>query len=192
MPLPWLIGAAVVAAAAAIAAAVSDDDDSSSSNSENEDRKKQERQAQRQRERAALASKINNLEKEQVDTVKSQLNTAINVLRKSVSKNSQEKKINISDHTINKTIENILYSKEQAKFKYAKLFITILEAGSFANGAQTTEDSKRLLINLEIIKDLLLNNSSNNEVSDLKSISSAELRIKNLESLRNQLELKKV
>lgn len=64
MPIPWLIGAAVVAAAAAVAKAVSDDSSSSSYDDEYEQRRQQEREAERSRKRSALVGKIAGIERE--------------------------------------------------------------------------------------------------------------------------------
>ena len=64
MALPWLIGAAVVAAGVAIKKALDSNDTSSDNNDEEEARRQQEQEAKKQRKRQNLEKKINNLEQE--------------------------------------------------------------------------------------------------------------------------------
>ena len=84
MPLPWLIGAAAVAAVTAIVKAVSDDSPSSSSSSSSSsgdaERRKQERAAKYEREQQGLKDRISNLEKDRREQLKAQLNSAAQTL----------------------------------------------------------------------------------------------------------------
>lgn len=83
MPLPWLIGAAAVAAVTAIVKAVSDDSPSSSSSTSTYDdsaRRRQELEAKRQRERENLKARVQALAQERREQLKAHLRVAASVL----------------------------------------------------------------------------------------------------------------
>ena len=83
MPLPWLIGAAAVAAVTAIVKAVSDDSPSSSSSTSTYDdsaRRRQEQEAKRQRERENLKARVQALAQERREQLKAHLRVAASAL----------------------------------------------------------------------------------------------------------------
>ena len=80
MPLPWLIGAAVVAAVAVVAKAVSDDSSSSDDSDGDRERRRQEQAAKRQRDREGLQARIQALAGEQREQLKAQLRVAASAL----------------------------------------------------------------------------------------------------------------
>lgn len=91
MPLPWLIGAAAVAAVTAIAKAVSDDSPSSSSSTttyDDSERRQQEQEAKRQRERENLKARVQLLAGERREQLKAELRGAASALTSSSDKHN--------------------------------------------------------------------------------------------------------
>ncbi len=202
MPIPWLIGAAIVGAAALIAKASSDDDSSSSSSSEDE-RKRQKREAKLEHRRDSLTTQLKNLKQDQVDIAEDSLNKAVQSLGKTaqpLEKTAQEyKSIEMSLFGVFSFFKNpssayssILTSKEQSASEYAQSLVTILEAESFTVDAQSTAKTSELLINLKVVESVFSPISlSSNEHSDLEIINAAKKRLEILKKLRIELETQK-
>lgn len=199
MPLPWLIGAAILGTAALIASASSDDDSSSSSSSEDE-RKRQEREAKLLHRRDNLTTQLKNLEQTQIDTAKDLLNNAVQSLGKTaqpLEKKAQEyNSIGMPLFGIFSFFNNpsavyssSLTSKEQSTSEYAQFLVTIVEAENFTIEAQSAAKPSDLLINLKVVESVFSPiNLSANEHSDLERINAAKKRVEQLKKLRSELE----
>lgn len=201
MPIPWLIGAAIVGAAAVIAKVSSDDDSSSSSSSEDE-RKRQEREAKLLHRRDNLTTQLKNLEQTQIDTAEDLLNKAVKSLGKTVQpleKTAQEYKIGMPlfvglpfFKNSSSVYSSILTSKEQSTSEYAQFLVTIVEAENFTIDAQSAAKPNDLLINLKVVESVFSPiNLSESECSDLKNINAAKNRVEQLKKLRSELEAQK-
>lgn len=182
MPLPWLIGAAVVAAVAAVAKAVSDDSPSSTSSSSSGDteRREQEREAKRRRKREHLETSIVNLKRNRLENARTLLARAAEVLGKQ------------SDSTVGLTVsrfEEALKAKSQATTDYAKALSSILSIDDASLGACTNKELDKFRVNLRALDSLYSSTAlSDAEREDLAALHDASNRLERLQRLKNEIE----
>ncbi|EZI30577.1 hypothetical protein [Pseudomonas extremaustralis] len=181
MPLPWLIGAAAVAAVTAIVKAVSDDSPSSSSSSSSSsgdaERRKQERAAKHEREQQGLKDRISNLEKDRREQLKAQLNSAAQTLGQPVKTMAPAKTAT--------QLEQAVASTQSSGSAYGDAMKNILRADS----AFSAVKSKRFLVQLNVLEALTapLTTQSLEQQAQAQLRQSAA-RIKRLQQLKNTVE----
>ncbi len=181
MPLPWLIGAAVVAAATAVAKAVYDDD-SASSNSGEEERLEQEREAKRQHELERLETQLVNLKKNRLERAHGLLVSSASALGKPLeitvqleSEHSRFSGLGVAGPAIGvgimgrqletknkltlKKLDSALISKEIATSEYAQAMDSALRAGESSQSTYSSEVLTKFLTNLRVIESLCLDES---------------------------------
>ncbi|WP_213662014.1 hypothetical protein [Stutzerimonas stutzeri] len=145
MPLPWLIGVAVVAAAAAVVKAVSDDDSPTASDSGDAERRRQEREARLQRKRAGLAAKVVSLKKDRLAEANGLLalsaETIAHLPRTPVG-------LSTSD------FENALKAKPQAISAYAGGLGAILCLAEHSQEEIPQQERDELPVNLQMLESL--------------------------------------
>ncbi|MCP8465076.1 hypothetical protein NK553_14075 [Pseudomonas sp. ZM23] len=197
MPLPWLIGAAVVAATAAVIKAVSDDDSSSSSSSSSAgaaERQRQEREASRQRERGALEAQLAGKRKSQLEEASAYLACSLEALGKapdSIGGLSCER------------FQDALKADAAADFEYAQLLSTALRCNGAEQDANVARELDSALGNLLVLERLFLGGQtsrlpeaerqaaielSKSERKDLDKILAADERLEALRSLKQQIQ----
>lgn len=182
MPLPWLIGAAVVAAVTAVAKAVSDDSPSStsSSNSGAAERREQEREAELRRKREHLETRIVNLKRNRLESARTLLARAAEVLGKR------------SGSTVGLTVskfEEALKTKAQATSDYAKVLSSLLSIDGGSQGACTGKELDRFRVNLRALDSLYSTTAlSDAEREDLAAFHDASNRLERLQRLKNEIE----
>lgn len=181
MPLPWLIGAAVVAGVVAIAKAVKDDDSSSYSyDSGDEERRRQEREASRQRKREGLASKVANLEKDRLDEARELLARAGETL---------ERRPKTTSGLNTKAFESAILSKCHATSEYARGVSEMLGLPELCHKDFTPKERGEFLINLQMLEGLYGPAPfSSEEPRDLGEIRKVVSRLNRLQTLKQQLE----
>ncbi len=140
MPLPWLIGGALVAAVAAFVA-IADDDDTSGE----EERRAQERDAARQRERDTCTARLANLQKNRLEEAHALLCRAAEVLGKHRG--------TIGDLTVTE-LRYAINSEVQASSEYAQSLLAAVSVGSQSEDDWTASEQQELMANLQLFEDL--------------------------------------
>jgi hypothetical protein len=181
MPLPWLIGAAAVAAVTAIVKAVSDDSPSSSSSSSSSsgdaERRKQERAAKREREQQGLKDRISNLEKDRREQLKTQLNSAAQTL-------GQPMKVMGTAKTATQ-LEQAVANQQYSSSAYGDVMKIILHADS----AFSAVKSKRFLLQLNVLESLAAPLAAQQAEQQAQAqLQQSAARIKRLQKLKNTVE----
>lgn len=206
MPLPWLIGAAVVAVGAAVVKAISDNDDSTaSSDTKDEVRREQEREAKRQRKRDSLTAQLATLEKDRLGEAGELLARSAEALEQ-----APEKKIEFRDspsflgasafllaqsvggasNTVDlHTFKAALKSKLQATSAYAQGMGSILDLADHSQGDFNLAERKEFLVNLQLLESLYGAFPFDSEgLRDLTALRETRSRIDSLQLLKQQLE----
>ena len=181
MPLPWLIGAAAVAAVTAIVKAVSDDSPSSSSSSSSSsgdaERRKQERAAKREREQQGLKDRISNLEKDRREQLKTQLNSAAQTL-------GQPMRVMGPAKTATQ-LEQAVANQQYSGSAYGDVMKIILHADS----AFSAVKSKRFLLQLNVLESLTAPLAAQQAEQQAQAqLQQSAARIKRLQKLKNTVE----
>ena len=181
MPLPWLIGAAAVAAVTAIVKAVSDDSPSSNSSSSTSsgdaERRRQELAAKREREQQGLKDRISNLEKDRRAQLKTQLNSAAQTL-------GQPVKVMAPLKTAIQ-LEQAVASNQSSGSAYGDAMKIILRSDS----AFSAVKSKRFLVQLNVLEALTAPLTTQTlEQQAQAQLQQSAARIKRLQQLKNTVE----
>ena len=181
MPLPWLIGAAAVAAVTAIVKAVSDDSPSSSSSSSSSsgdaERRKQELAAKREREQQSLKDRISNLEKDRREQLKTQLNGAAQTLGQPVKAMAPAKTAT--------QLEQAVANQQYSGSAYGDVMKIILHADS----AFSAVKSKRFLLQLNVLESLTAPLAAQQAEQQAQAqLQQSAARIKRLQQLKNTVE----
>ena len=181
MPLPWLIGAAAVAAVTAIVKAVSDDSPSSSSSSSSSsgdaERRKQERAAKREREQQGLKDRISNLEKDRREQLKTQLNSAAQTLGQPMKAMGPAKTAT--------QLEQAVANQQYSVSAYGDAMKIILHADS----AFSAVKSKRFLLQLNVLEALTAPLAAQQAEQQAQAqLQQSAARIKRLQQLKNTVE----
>ena len=181
MPLPWLIGAAAVAAVTAIVKAVSDDSPSSSSSSSSSsgdaERRKQERAAKREREQQGLKDRISNLEKDRREQLKTQLNSAAQTLGQPMKAMGPAKTAT--------QLEQAVANQQYSGSAYGDAMKIILHADS----AFSAVKSKRFLLQLNVLEALTAPLAAQQAEQQAQAqLQQSAARIKRLQKLKNTVE----
>ena len=181
MPLPWLIGAAAVAAVTAIVKAVSDDSPSSSSSSSSSsgdaERRKQERAAKREREQQGLKDRISNLEKDRREQLKTQLNSAAQTLGQPMKAMGPAKTAT--------QLEQAVANQQYSGSAYGDAMKIILHADS----AFSAVKSKRFLLQLNVLEALTAPLAAQQAEQQAQAqLQQSAARIKRLQQLKNTVE----
>lgn len=179
MPLPWLIGAAVVAVAATVAKVVSDDSSPPSDSGEAE-RRRQEREARIQRERENLTSKASNLKKDRLAEAREHLACSAAELA------------NLPRVTTGITtpkIESALMDEKQACSEYAQSMGEILDMPNNSQNGLPQKDRQEFLVNLKVLENFYgpipLDNESKRDLAALRQIG---MQLNRLVQLKQQIE----
>lgn len=181
MALPWLIGAAVVAAVAAVAKAVSDDDDSSSSSSGEAERQDQERRAERDRQRQRLETQLINLDKNHTEYTNEVLTRSIKALGKDLGV--------IKENTSIDNLHSALSSNKKSTSEYAEAIDSILKINNLSQSYYSSKESRGFLTNLKVIDNLPIGITlSDSERTDVEKIHSGVSRLERLQELKYRLE----
>ncbi|MFJ3467165.1 hypothetical protein ACIPO9_15345 [Pseudomonas sp. NPDC090203] len=193
MPLPWLIGAAAVAAVAAIAKAVSDDSPSSSSSTTTHDdshRRKQEEEAKRQRERDNLKARVGSLAGERREQLKTGLRAAATTLAATSDKHnpvseglSKMTRLTLEGVTGDQ-LEQRIRSTASSTSGYGKTVKAILQASPALEGEQVVNfmQGMNLLETVTAPAD-----ASASDLAALAKAQAAQQRIERLQQLKRQL-----
>lgn len=181
MPLPWLIGAAAVAAVTAIVKAVSDDSPSSSSSTSSSsgdaERRKQELAAKREREQQGLKDRISNLEKDRREQLKTQLNSAAQTLGQPMKAMGPAKTAT--------QLEQAVANQQYSGSAYGDAMKIILHADS----AFSAVKCKRFLLQLNVLEALTAPLAAQQaEQQALAQLQQSAARIKRLQQLKNTVE----
>lgn len=181
MPLPWLIGAAAVAAVTAIVKAVSDDSPSSSSSSSSRsgdaERRKQERAAKHEREQQGLKDRISNLEKDRREQLKAQINSAAQTLGQPVKTMAPAKTAT--------QLEQAVASTQSSGSAYGDAMKIILRADS----ALSAVKSKRFLLQLNVFEALTAPLAAQQAQQQAQvQLQQSAARIKRLQQLKSTVE----
>lgn len=180
MPLPWLIGAAVVAAAAAVVKAVSNDDSPSSSDSEDAEHRRHEREARLQRKREGLAAKAVSLKKDRLEEARALLALSAETLAQLPKKTVG---LNTSD------FESALMAKPQAISAYAESLGAILGLAEHRREDIPQQERDELLVNLQMLESLYGPIPFGSEGQrDLTALQEVGSRLDRLKNLKQQLE----
>lgn len=193
MPLPWLIGAAAVAAVAAIAKAVSDDSPSPSSSTKTYDdieRHRQEQDAKRQRERDSLKARVQSLAGERRERLKAGLRTAASALTFSSDKHDpvSESLSKMIGLTLNEVpgdqLEQRMRSTASSTSSYGKTVKAILQASPALESEQVVQfmQGVNLLETAAAPAD-----ASSSDFAALAQIQATQQRIERLQQLKRQL-----
>ena len=192
MPLPWLIGAAVVAAVAVVAKAVSDDSSSSSYDDSDSDRerRRQEQAAKRQRDREGLQARIQALAGEQREQLKAQLRVAASALvspsdehENVVQGLSKMTTLTLEGFTADQ-LEQQIRSTTSSTSSYGRTVKAILQASSAVKERQISQFMQGVNL-LETVTAPVNAAASNQAV--LAQVQSAQARIERLQELKRQL-----
>ena len=181
MPLPWLIGAAAVAAVTAIVKAVSDDSPSSSSSTSSSsgdaERRKQELAAKREREQQGLKDRISNLEKDRREQLKTQLNSAAQTLGQPMKAMGPAKTAT--------QLEQAVANQQYSGSAYGDAMKIILHADS----AFSAVKSKRFLLQLNVLEALTAPLAAQQAEQQAQAqLQQSAARIKRLQKLKNTVE----
>jgi hypothetical protein len=181
MPLPWLIGAAAVAAVTAIVKAVSDDSPSSSSSSSSSsgdaERRKQELAAKREREQQSLKDRISNLEKDRREQLKTQLNGAAQTLGQPVKAMAPAKTAT--------QLEQAVANQQYSGSAYGDAMKFILRADS----AFSAVKSNSFLLQLNVLESLTAPLAAQQAEQQAQAqLQQSAAQIKRLQKLKNTVE----
>ena len=193
MPLPWLIGAAAVAAVAAIAKAVSGDSPSSSSSTTTYDdshRRKQEEEAKRQRERENFKARVQSLAGERREQLKAGLRAAATTLASTADKHnpvseglSKMAKLTL-DGVTGDQLEQRIRSTASSTSDYSKTVKAILQASPALEGEHVVHFMQGMNL-LEIVTAPA--DPSASDLAALAKVQAAQQRIERLQLLKRQL-----
>ena len=193
MPLPWLIGAAAVAAVAAIAKAVSGDSPSTSSSTTTYDdshRRKQEEEAKRQRERENLKARVQSLAGERREQLKAGLRAAATTLASTADKHnpvseglSKMAKLTL-DGVTGDQLEQRIRSTASSTSNYSKTVKAILQASPALEGEHVVHFMQGMNL-LEIVTAPA--DPSASDLAALAKVQAAQQRIERLQLLKRQL-----
>lgn len=193
MPLPWLIGAAAVAAVAAIAKAVSGDSPSSSSSTTTYDdshRRKQEEEAKRQRERENFKARVQSLAGERREQLKAGLRAAATTLASTADKHnpvseglSKMAKLTL-DGVTGDQLEQRIRSTASSTSNYSKTVKAILQASPALEGEHVVHFMQGMNL-LEIVTAPA--DPSASDLAALAKVQAAQQRIERLQQLKRQL-----
>lgn len=193
MPLPWLIGAAAVAAVAAIAKAVSGDSPSSSSSTTTYDdshRRKQEEEAKRQRERENFKARVQSLAGERREQLKAGLRAAATTLASTADKHnpvseglSKMAKLTL-DGVTGDQLEQRIRSTASSTSNYSKTVKAILQASPALEGEHVVHFMQGMNL-LEIVTAPA--DPSASDLAALAKVQAAQQRIERLQLLKRQL-----
>lgn len=193
MPLPWLIGAAAVAAVAAIAKAVSGDSPSTSSSTTTYDdshRRKQEEEAKRQRERENLKARVQSLAGERREQLKAGLRAAATKLASTSEKHnpvseglSQMAKLTL-DGVTGDELEQRIRSTASSTSDYGKTVKAILHASPALEGEHIVHFMQGVNL-LETVAAPAEPSAS--DLGELAKAQAAQQRIERLQQLKRQL-----
>lgn len=193
MPLPWLIGAAAVAAVAAIAKAVSGDSPSSSSSTTTYDdshRRKQEEEAKRQRERENFKARVQSLAGERREQLKAGLRAAATTLastsdkRNPVSESLSKMAKLTLDGVTGDQLEQRIRSTASSTSDYSKTVKAILQASPALEGEHVVHFMQGVNL-LEIVTAPA--DPSASDLAALAKAQAAQQRIERLQLLKRQL-----
>lgn len=192
MPLPWLIGAAAVAAVAAIAKAVSDDSPTPSSSTKTYDieRNRQEQDAKRQRERDSLKARVQSLAGERRERLKAGLRTAASALTFSSDKHDpvSESLSKLAGLTLNEVpgdqLEQRMRSTASSTSSYGKTVKAILQASPTLESEQVVQFMQGVNL-LETAAEPA--DASSSDLAALAQIQATQQRIERLQQLKRQL-----
>ncbi|VXC97597.1 conserved exported hypothetical protein [Pseudomonas sp. 8Z] len=193
MPLPWLIGAAAVAAVTAIAKAVSDDSPSSSSSTtrdDNSQRLQQEQEAKVQREQEKLKTRIKSFEQERREQLKANLRGAASTLAAPPDKHNPASE-DISKMTqltlagvTGDQLEQLMRSTASSKSNYGKTIKAILQASTTLEGSQIV----KLMQGVNLLESITAPaEASASDLAALAQMQAAQERIERLQQLKRQL-----
>ena len=193
MPLPWLIGAAAVAAVAAIAKAVSGDSPSSSSSTTTYDdshRRKQEEEAKRQRERENFKARVQSLAGERREQLKAGLRAAATTLASTADKHnpvseglSKMAKLTL-DGVTGDQLEQRIRSTASSTSNYSKTVKAILQASPALEGEHIVHFMQGVNL-LETVAAPAEPSAS--DLGELAKAQAAQQRIERLQQLKRQL-----
>lgn len=193
MPLPWLIGAAAVAAVAAIAKAVSGDSPSSSSSTTTYDdshRRKQEEEAKRQRERENFKARVQSLAGERREQLKAGLRAAATTLASTSDKHnpvseglSKMAKLTL-DGVTGDQLEQRIRSTASSTSDYSMTVKAILQASPALEGEHVVHFMQGMNL-LEIVTAPA--DPSASDLAALAKAQAAQQRIERLQLLKRQL-----
>ena len=193
MPLPWLIGAAAVAAVAAIAKAVTDDSPSSSSTTtrthDDSDRLRQEKEAAVQRERDGLKKNISKLQQDRREQLKTQLRLAAATLApasgqaSSVDGFAKMTKLTLEGIS-GERLEKIIGSTVSSLSGYGTTLKPLLASAPSIKVKQISQFLQGVNL-LEMVSAPV--NASDADKAALVQVQSANVRIGRLQQLKTQL-----
>lgn len=194
MPLPWLIGAAAVAAVAAIAKAVTDDSPSPSSSTtthrDDSQRRQQEQDAKLQRERDSLKARVQSLAQDRREQLKTQLRGAASTLAASSDKHNpvSEGLIKMTRLTLEglpgDVLEQRIRSSASSTSGYGKTAKAILQASPAIEGGQIVHFMQGLNL-LESVTAPA--DASASDLAALAQTQAAQGRIERLQHLKRQI-----
>lgn len=179
MPLPWLIGAAVVAVAATVAKVVSDDSPPPSNSGEAE-RRRQEREARIQRERENLTSKASNLKKDRLAEAREHL---------ACSAAGLANLPRVTTGITSPKIESALMDEQQASSEYAQSMGEILDMPDNSQNGLLQKDRQEFLVNLKVLENFYGPIPFDNEGKrDLAALRQIGMQLNRLVQLKQQIE----
>lgn len=179
MPLPWLIGAAVVAVAATVAKVVSDDSPRPSGSGEAE-RRRQEREARIQRERENLTSKASNLKKDRLAEAREHL---------ACSAAGLANLPRVTTGITSPKIESALMDEQQASSEYAQSMGEILGMPDNSQNGLPQKDRQEFLVNLKVLENFYGPIPFDNEGKrDLAALRQIGMQLNRLVQLKQQIE----
>ena len=180
MPLPWLIGAAVVAVAATVAKVVSDDDSPRTSDSGEAERRRQEREARIQRERENLTSKASNLKKDRLAEAREHL---------ACSAAGLANLPRVTTGITTPKIESALMDEQQASSEYAQSMGEILDMPNNSQNGLQQKDRQEFLVNLRVLENFYGPIPFDNEGKrDLAALRQIGMQLNRLVQLKQQIE----
>ncbi len=179
MPLPWLIGAAVVAVAATVAKVVSDDSPRPADSGEAE-RRRQEREARIQRERENLTSKASNLKKDRLAEAREHL---------ACSAAGLANLPRVTTGITTPKIESALMDEQQASSEYAQSMGEILDMPDNSQNGLRQKDRQEFLVNLKVLENFYgpihFDNEGKRDLAELRQIG---MQLNRLVQLKQQIE----
>lgn len=208
MPLPWLIGAAVVGAVAVVAKAISNDDSSSDSDSDDAERREQEREAKRQRKHDRLTAQLANLKKDRLEESSELLAHSTRALEQFPKKKIELRETPFwlglepgaealfaqsgeqSNNTVDlHTFEAALESEVLATSAYAQGMGSILDLADHSQGDFNLAERDEFLVNLQLVESLYGPFPfDSEELRNLTALREARSHIDSLQRLKQQLE----
>lgn len=180
MPLPWLIGAAVVAATVAVAKAVRDDDSQPLSDSGDTERRRQEQEARLQRKRDGLAAQVASLKKDRLEEASELLARSAKILEQ-----LPRKTVGLSTSKF----EAALIGKLQSSSAYAQCLSATFDPASHGKRDFTQKELDGFLVNLQMLESLYGPISVSSERrQDLAEFQEVDSRLNRLQHLKQQIE----